>query len=103
MSAAIPTVIQLGALVWFEKTQRLLVKVLLVPGWRPMKQLSARVHFLRCGSLLDDWSVEGVLRLVFVQMTSLGSTCPNTSSQLNQNSLIDELLASLINQLPSCR
>ncbi|GFX27241.1 e3 ubiquitin-protein ligase RNF13 [Trichonephila clavipes] len=35
-------------------------------GWRPMKQLAVRVHFLRCGGLLDDWSVEGVLSLVFV-------------------------------------
>ncbi|GFV63936.1 uncharacterized protein TNCV_12181 [Trichonephila clavipes] len=34
-----------------------LVKVLAVPGWRPMKQLAVRVHFLRCGGLLDDWSV----------------------------------------------
>ncbi|GFS62573.1 uncharacterized protein TNCV_1263261 [Trichonephila clavipes] len=43
-----------------------LVKVLPVPGWRPMKQLAIRVHFLRCHGLLDDWSVEGVLSLVFV-------------------------------------
>ncbi|GFW00765.1 uncharacterized protein TNCV_2305381 [Trichonephila clavipes] len=34
-----------------------------VPGWRLMKQLAVRVHFLRCGGLLDDWSVEGVLSL----------------------------------------
>ncbi|GFT63674.1 hypothetical protein TNCV_871031 [Trichonephila clavipes] len=25
-----------------------------------------RGHFLRCGDLLNDWFVEGVLRLVFV-------------------------------------
>ncbi|GFT97675.1 hypothetical protein TNCV_275201 [Trichonephila clavipes] len=25
------------------------------------EQLAVRVHFLRCGGLLDDWSVEGVL------------------------------------------
>ncbi|GFT27623.1 uncharacterized protein TNCV_3570041 [Trichonephila clavipes] len=31
-----------------------LVKVLSVPGWRPMKQLAVRVHLLRFGSLLDD-------------------------------------------------
>ncbi|GFV28027.1 uncharacterized protein TNCV_187031 [Trichonephila clavipes] len=43
-----------------------LLKVLLVPGWRPMKQLVVQVHFLGCGGLLDDWSVEGVLSLVFV-------------------------------------
>ncbi|GFW09707.1 hypothetical protein TNCV_1394081 [Trichonephila clavipes] len=29
-----------------------LVKVLSVPGWRPMKQLVVREHFLRCGGLL---------------------------------------------------
>ncbi|GFV17041.1 uncharacterized protein TNCV_655941 [Trichonephila clavipes] len=68
-----------------EKTQGPLMKVLPVPGWRPMKQLAVRVHFLRCGGLLDDfpnepkrtingkrddpvtdWSEEGVLSLVFV-------------------------------------
>ncbi|GFT67301.1 e3 ubiquitin-protein ligase RNF13 [Trichonephila clavipes] len=54
-----------SAFVSFEKTQGPLVKVLLVPGWRPMKQLAVRVHFLRCGGLLDDWFVEGVLSLVF--------------------------------------
>ncbi|GFW97071.1 uncharacterized protein TNCV_2696931 [Trichonephila clavipes] len=43
-----------------------LVKVLPVPGWRPMEQLAVRMNFLRCGDLLDDWSVEGVLWLVFV-------------------------------------
>ncbi|GFT70689.1 uncharacterized protein NPIL_301691 [Nephila pilipes] len=36
------------------------------PGWGPMKQLAVHVHFLRCGGLLDNWSVEGVLSLVFV-------------------------------------
>ncbi|GFW90037.1 uncharacterized protein TNCV_3484891 [Trichonephila clavipes] len=30
------------------------------------KQLALCLHFLRCGGLLDDWSVEGVLSLVFV-------------------------------------
>ncbi|GFW67397.1 uncharacterized protein TNCV_2596301 [Trichonephila clavipes] len=64
-----------------------------VAGWRPMKQLAACMHFLRCGGLLDDWSVEGVLSLVFMVMTSLGSTGPNTSSQHNQSGLIDKLLA----------
>ncbi|GFT87487.1 hypothetical protein TNCV_2395891 [Trichonephila clavipes] len=43
-----------------------LVKFLPVPGWRPMKQLAVRVHFLLCGGLLDDWSVEGVMSLDFV-------------------------------------
>ncbi|GFV65718.1 e3 ubiquitin-protein ligase RNF13 [Trichonephila clavipes] len=51
---AIPNVIQLGAFVWFEKTQGPLVEVLHVPGWRPINQLAVRVHFLRCGGLLDD-------------------------------------------------
>ncbi|GFX15036.1 e3 ubiquitin-protein ligase RNF13 [Trichonephila clavipes] len=37
-----------------------------VPGWRPMMQSDVRVHFLRCGGLLDYWSVEGILNLVFV-------------------------------------
>ncbi|GFT95291.1 hypothetical protein TNCV_3325941 [Trichonephila clavipes] len=41
-------------------------EVLSVPGWWPMKHLAVRVHFLRCGGLLDDWSVEGILSLVFV-------------------------------------
>ncbi|GFV21447.1 uncharacterized protein TNCV_2372041 [Trichonephila clavipes] len=66
MGSTIPNVIQPGAFVWFEKTQGPLVKVLPVPGWQSMKQLSVRVHFLRCSGLLDDWSVEGVLSLVFV-------------------------------------
>ncbi|GFW65396.1 uncharacterized protein TNCV_396621 [Trichonephila clavipes] len=42
-----------------------LVKVLPVPGWWSMKQLPVRTHFLRCGGL-RDWSVEGILSLVFV-------------------------------------
>ncbi|GFV37753.1 e3 ubiquitin-protein ligase RNF13 [Trichonephila clavipes] len=58
---AIPNVLQPGAFEWFEKTQGPLVKVLHVPGRRPMEHLAVRVYFLRCGSLLDDWSVEGVL------------------------------------------
>ncbi|GFT21710.1 e3 ubiquitin-protein ligase RNF13 [Trichonephila clavipes] len=90
MGAGIPNVLQPGTFVWFEKTQGPLLK-LLVPGWRPMKQLAVRVHFLRCSGLLDDWSVKGILSLVFVQIASLGSTDPNTSSQHNQSGLIDEL------------
>ncbi|GFT75197.1 hypothetical protein TNCV_2245311 [Trichonephila clavipes] len=39
------------------------MKVLPVPGWWPMKQLAVRVHFLRYGGLLDDWSVEGALSI----------------------------------------
>ncbi|GFW74609.1 uncharacterized protein TNCV_961841 [Trichonephila clavipes] len=65
MGPAIPNVLQPGTFVWFEKTQGPLMKVL--PGWRPMKQLAVRVHFLRCGVLLDDWSVKVLLSLVFVK------------------------------------
>ncbi|GFU19746.1 uncharacterized protein TNCV_3960921 [Trichonephila clavipes] len=86
-----PNILQPGVFVWFEKTQRPLVKVLPVPVWRPMKQLAVRVQFLQCGGLLNDWSVEGVLSLVVVEMTSLGSTVPNTSSQHSQRDLIEEL------------
>ncbi|GFU23445.1 uncharacterized protein TNCV_1573921 [Trichonephila clavipes] len=66
MGTTIPNDFQPDPFVWFEKTQGPLVKVLPVPGWRPMKQLAIRVHFLRCGGLLDDWSVESVLSLDFV-------------------------------------
>ncbi|GFW53463.1 e3 ubiquitin-protein ligase RNF13 [Trichonephila clavipes] len=66
MDTVISNVLQPGAFVWFKKTQVTLVKVLPVPGWRPMKQLAVRAHFLRCDGLLDDWSVEGVLSLVIV-------------------------------------
>ncbi|GFV36709.1 e3 ubiquitin-protein ligase RNF13 [Trichonephila clavipes] len=55
-----------GAFVWFEKTQGPLMKVLPEPGWRPMKLLAVRLHILRCGGLLDVWSGEGVLSLIFV-------------------------------------
>ncbi|GFT31329.1 uncharacterized protein TNCV_607731 [Trichonephila clavipes] len=44
--AAIPNALQPGAFVWFEKTQGPVAKVLHVPGWRLMKQLAIRVHFL---------------------------------------------------------
>ncbi|GFX30357.1 uncharacterized protein TNCV_1964631 [Trichonephila clavipes] len=64
--AAIPNVLQPGTFVWFKKTHESQVKVLSVPGWRPMRQLAVHVYFLRCGGLLDDWSVEGVMSLVFV-------------------------------------
>ncbi|GFU10750.1 e3 ubiquitin-protein ligase RNF13 [Trichonephila clavipes] len=66
MDSAISNVLQPGAFVWFEKTQGPLVKVLPVPGRRLMKQLAVRVHFLRCDGLLDNWSVEGILSLVFL-------------------------------------
>ncbi|GFX00275.1 e3 ubiquitin-protein ligase RNF13 [Trichonephila clavipes] len=64
--ATIPNVPQPGTFVWFEKIQGPLEKVLPVPGWRPMKQLVARVHFVICGGLLEDWSIEGFLCLVIV-------------------------------------
>ncbi|GFX14619.1 uncharacterized protein TNCV_4016171 [Trichonephila clavipes] len=56
MGTAFRNVFQPGAFVWFAKTQKPLVKVLSVLGWWTKKQLAERVHFLRCGSLLDDWS-----------------------------------------------
>ncbi|GFW38438.1 hypothetical protein TNCV_1332911 [Trichonephila clavipes] len=31
-----------------------------------LQQLDVRENFLRCGGLLDDWSVESVMSLVFV-------------------------------------
>ncbi|GFW31189.1 e3 ubiquitin-protein ligase RNF13 [Trichonephila clavipes] len=62
----LPNVLRPGAFVWFEKTQGSLMKELPVPGGRPMKQLAVRVYCLRCAGLLDDWSVEGILSLVFV-------------------------------------
>ncbi|GFU33970.1 uncharacterized protein TNCV_656351 [Trichonephila clavipes] len=40
MGAAIPNFLQPGTLVRFEKAQGLIVKVLPVPGWRPMKKLA---------------------------------------------------------------
>ncbi|GFX36667.1 uncharacterized protein TNCV_580461 [Trichonephila clavipes] len=103
MGAAIPNVLRPDTFVWFGKTQEPVVKVPPVPGWRPMKQLAIRVHFLRCGVLLDDRSVDGFPSLIFVKMTPLRSTGLNTSSQHNQSGLIDELLAYLTTQLPSCR
>ncbi|GFW51001.1 hypothetical protein TNCV_3592831 [Trichonephila clavipes] len=57
-----------------------------------LRNTAVRVQFLKCGGLLDDWSVEGVLSLVSVRMTSLGLTGPDTFSQHNQSGLIDELL-----------
>ncbi|GFT49078.1 e3 ubiquitin-protein ligase RNF13 [Trichonephila clavipes] len=66
MGTVIPNVLQPDAFVWFQKRQGPLVKVLPLPGWRPMKQLALRVNFVRCCGPLDDWSVAGVLSLVFV-------------------------------------
>ncbi|GFY21770.1 uncharacterized protein TNCV_1169141 [Trichonephila clavipes] len=66
MGAAIPNILHPGYFVSFEKTQGPLIKVLPVPEWQPIKQLAVSAHFLRCGSLLDDWSIRGVLSLVFV-------------------------------------
>ncbi|GFV22133.1 transposable element Tcb2 transposase [Trichonephila clavipes] len=54
MGAVIPNVLQPGTFVWFEKTHEPPVRVLPVRGWRPMKQLAVRVHFLRCGGLPED-------------------------------------------------
>ncbi|GFS79571.1 hypothetical protein TNCV_2370661 [Trichonephila clavipes] len=51
-----------SAFVWFERTQGPLMKVLSVTGWQLMKQLVVRVHFLRCGGLLDAWDCYGVVR-----------------------------------------
>ncbi|GFU59669.1 uncharacterized protein TNCV_3186371 [Trichonephila clavipes] len=42
MGIEIPNILLPGALVWFEKTQGLLVNTLPVPGWRPLKQLAVR-------------------------------------------------------------
>ncbi|GFV68008.1 histone-lysine N-methyltransferase SETMAR [Trichonephila clavipes] len=54
MGASIPNVLQPGAFIWFEETQGPLMKMLPVSERWPMKQLAIRVHFLRCGGLLDD-------------------------------------------------
>ncbi|GFX93603.1 uncharacterized protein TNCV_1587801 [Trichonephila clavipes] len=36
-------------------------------AWMAVNEaVGCRVHFLRCGGLLDDWSVEGVLSLIFM-------------------------------------
>ncbi|GFV75236.1 hypothetical protein TNCV_295511 [Trichonephila clavipes] len=53
-------------LVWFKKTQGPLMKMLSMPGWRPMEQLVLRMLFLRCGCFIDNWFIEDVLNLVFV-------------------------------------
>ncbi|GFY19842.1 uncharacterized protein TNCV_2145351 [Trichonephila clavipes] len=66
MYAVNPNSLQPGAILRFEKTQGTLLKVLPVPEWWPTKQVAIRMHFSRCGDLLDDWSVEDVLSLVFV-------------------------------------
>ncbi|GFY11404.1 uncharacterized protein TNCV_3182461 [Trichonephila clavipes] len=79
MCTSIPNVLQPGTLVWFEKTQGFQMKVLPVPGGRQMKQLALSA-FLRM------WLSSRQLVCLghpgpFVQMTSLGYTGPNTSSQ----------------------
>ncbi|GFW04045.1 uncharacterized protein TNCV_2051611 [Trichonephila clavipes] len=53
-----------------EDTEGPLLQVLSGPGCRPINQLTVHVHFLRCDGLLDDWSVEGVLNLVFMTATA---------------------------------
>ncbi|GFV23671.1 uncharacterized protein TNCV_5108571 [Trichonephila clavipes] len=64
MGAAIPKSLQPGAFVWFEKTQRPLMKVLPVPGWRPMKQYACISYDMT----------------VFSMTALLRSTGPNTST-----------------------
>ncbi|GFS75222.1 uncharacterized protein TNCV_719311 [Trichonephila clavipes] len=54
MGATIPNIFQPDAFVWFEKTQESLGKGLPMRGWRLLKQLAVRVHFLRSGGLLDN-------------------------------------------------
>ncbi|GFV78068.1 uncharacterized protein TNCV_2221 [Trichonephila clavipes] len=49
IGTTIPNILQQGDFICFEKTQGALVKVLPVPGWRPLKQLAVRVHFFRFG------------------------------------------------------
>ncbi|GFX43960.1 uncharacterized protein TNCV_4112391 [Trichonephila clavipes] len=71
MGTSIPNILHPGAFVWFEKTQGPLVKVVPVPRGRPMMQLAVCVRFLRCGSFLDDLTVEGVLSLVFIRFLIL--------------------------------
>ncbi|GFX70479.1 hypothetical protein TNCV_4474131 [Trichonephila clavipes] len=66
MGSLIPNVLQPGAFISFEETQGPLMKVLLEPGWWSRKQLAVHVHFLRCGGILDDCSVKGILSLVSV-------------------------------------
>ncbi|GFV57624.1 hypothetical protein TNCV_2705691 [Trichonephila clavipes] len=82
---------------------RPLLKVLPVPGWRPMKQLAARVHFLRCGGLLDDWCVECVpepgLRANDISRIHWSQHFFTTQSEWP---IIDELLSYLTIQFPSC-
>ncbi|GFV20214.1 e3 ubiquitin-protein ligase RNF13 [Trichonephila clavipes] len=66
LGAAITNALQPGAFMWFEKTQGRLIKELPLPVWRQMKQMSVRMHFLRCDGLLNDWSVEAIVGLVLV-------------------------------------
>ncbi|GFT44073.1 hypothetical protein TNCV_3125111 [Trichonephila clavipes] len=63
---AISDVLQSGALRWFEHTQGSVMKVLLVSGQYPMRQLAVRARVVLCDGLLDDWSVDDVLSLVTV-------------------------------------
>ncbi|GFW21603.1 hypothetical protein TNCV_4281181 [Trichonephila clavipes] len=98
MGAVIPDVLHPSAFRWFEKTQGPIVKVLHMSGQRPMRQLALPMRVIRCDGLFDDWSVEVVLSLVPVQMTSLLST--GLSSDSSQNGLLDDLLAELTTKLP---
>ncbi|GFV02644.1 uncharacterized protein TNCV_3202811 [Trichonephila clavipes] len=93
MGDASPNVLQPGSSLWLEKTQGLLLNVLPVPGWRPMKQLDVRVHFLRCGGVLDNWSVEDALCEPDLQINYISRIhWPQINSQHSQSGLIDKLL-----------
>ncbi|GFW99151.1 e3 ubiquitin-protein ligase RNF13 [Trichonephila clavipes] len=54
MGATIPDILQLGALRWFRKKQRPLVKVLPVSEQRPMRQLALHERLVLCDGFLDD-------------------------------------------------
>ncbi|GFT01942.1 hypothetical protein TNCV_3056851 [Trichonephila clavipes] len=63
MGDPIPNILQLGFFEWFEKTQEPLVKQLAVP-----------MHFLRCGSLLDDCRVVLTAGLLSAQFSKIYCT-----------------------------
>ncbi|GFU48590.1 hypothetical protein TNCV_1439621 [Trichonephila clavipes] len=65
-----------------------------------MRQLALRFLVVGCDGLFKDSSVETVLRLVTMKVTSILCTSPNTFSQTNQNGLLFQLLADLTTQLP---
>ncbi|GFU78087.1 hypothetical protein TNCV_1316171 [Trichonephila clavipes] len=63
MGATIPNIPSVRRFRMVREDTGPLVKVIPVPEWRWMKQLTVRVHLLRCVGLLNDCSVEAVLRL----------------------------------------